>query len=225
MIYISYLGTKIEICSPKEVIRFRENRSTGKPFVESQKPPLDIAKKITQIYKVHGYANEENCLNLLSKVDYDLLFNYDFSSGYQYTSGPLQFPIHIQNDEESIHKAIAYARMILEAIGWIVTFKEGDLYHFNLAPLLALTPEEVSIKIQQRIKTLAANALQVINKGLVNHKHQFSRKDVGLTPAKCSAKDAELVIARLRNLLGNQWFIKDWDGYNFEVVPNPNPGW
>ncbi len=225
MIYVSDHGKRVEICSPEEVVLFRENRNSQEPFNSSQEIPHNIAKKIAQIHKVHGYANETNCLYLLSKVDYELVFCYDFSSGYKYTFSPMQFPSYIQNDKETILNSINYALMILEALGWIVTFSEDDLYHFNFAPLIALTPEEVAAKIDQRINTIAANALQVINHGLVNHKHKYFRKEVDLTPAQISAEDADLVINRLRELLGNKWFIKGWDGCTFEVIPNPTEGW
>lgn len=227
MKYVSDHGTEVYVHSPAEVLSFRENRSQGKENKLDAEIPLHIAQKFTQIHKVHGYIYEQSSMNLFYAVQHDLLFSYNFKRGYQYRFGPGKFPDYIQKDEKMMHEVIEYTQKLLEALGWVITFSEDESwFYFNFGPLLALTPEEVQSEIDQRINTLAATALQVINAGLLKSKSKYSRREVGLVPGLATVDERYLVISRLRELLGNQWFIKDWDGYNFEVIPNnPNQGW
>src|SRR5258706_16372953 len=78
-------GSDISICTPQEVITFRENRGSGKEFNDRQPMSPDVAAKITAIHKVHGFKFEENTIGLLLKADFHLLFDYNFRDGYLFT--------------------------------------------------------------------------------------------------------------------------------------------
>ncbi|HCX25482.1 MAG: hypothetical protein UX01_C0010G0022 [Candidatus Collierbacteria bacterium GW2011_GWB2_45_17] len=214
-------GTEISICSPQEVITFREDRESGKNFNFYENLSSDISANIAKIHKIHGYKNEEYSLGLLLGAGNELLFNYDFRNGYRFTFGPNIFPDYIHRDKDKVNRVIEFVLWILEAFGWIVTFNEDESwYYLDFAPLLALTPEEVNTEIEQRINSLAGKALQVINTGLVKHQSRFFRKEIGLAPANVLPEDVELVINRLSLLLGPKWAIANWNSFSFNIFPS-----
>ena len=151
------------------------------------------------IHKVHGFQPEGYTLGLLLKVDFDLLFSYSFRDGYRFMFGDSVFPEWVK-ELETKKKIIVYATMILEAYGWVVTFTEDqEWYYLDFAPLQALTPEEVSREREQIAFRIAANALQVINQGLIEGKTFFTLEELAI-----SESDSRLFTAcltRLRQLM------------------------
>ncbi|SRR5258706_6190280 len=216
-------GSDISICTPQEVITFRENRGSGKEFNDRQPMSPDVAAKITAIHKVHGFKFEENTIGLLLKADFHLLFDYNFRDGYLFTFGPSVFPDWLQTDTDIKLKIIEYARMILEAYGWNVIFSEDDAwYYLNFAPLLALTPEEVNAEIQQRVNNLAGKALQVINAGHVNRQERFTYDELGLDLEKIDAQDFLAVLDKLTELLDPKWEVTDLRDFTIRVNSKEN---
>jgi len=174
-------GDDVSLCTPREVIEFRENRATGKDFDDRRPMSPNVAAKMTTIHKVHGFQLESYICYLLQKVDFDLLFTYNFRDGYRFEFGDSVFPEWIKKTETK-KKIVAYTAMVLEAYGWIVTFGEDDTwYYLDFAPLLSLTPEEVTREREQKAKTIAAKALQTINSGLLTNKYDFSLAELDMT--------------------------------------------
>lgn len=209
----------IELSSPQEVIEFRKNRGSGKSFDFRNPLTKEIQEKIDQIHVIHGFNFEQEGLRLMQSVQHALLFEYDFKFGYHYPFGDGYFPDYFLKNPLKV-KVIERVRMIFEAFGWSISFSEDkSWYYFDFAPLEVLTPEGVSLEIEKRVNSLAHAALQVINAGLVKHRSQFFRKELGLAPANVLPEDVELVLDRLSLLLGPKWTIANWNSYCFDIFP------
>lgn len=214
----------LELSSPQEVIEFRKNRGSGKNFDFRMPLTKEIQEKINYIHQVHGFNFEKDGYGLMQRIQHDLLFEYDFKLGYLSTFGDASFPDYITKNQPRIKKVIERIRMIFEAFGWVVTFSEDKYwYYLNFAPLLALTPEEVNAEIEQRVNILASKALKVINEGLIKQQSHFYRKEIGLAPAMVIPEDVDLVINRLKLLLGPKWLLTNWNFHSFDIFPNTTP--
>ncbi len=192
-------GDDVSLCTPQEVIEFREKRATGKEFDDRRPMSPEVSAKMTSIHKVHGFQLESSITYLLQKVDFDLLFAYNFRDGYRFLFGDSIFPDWIKKPDTK-KKIVAYAVMVLEAYGWIVTSGEDDTwYYLDFAPLQALTPEEVAREREQIALRMAASALQIINKGLIAGKTFFTLEELAIP-----VDDSKLFTAcltRLRDLI------------------------
>ncbi len=178
MKYVSDYGQEIPMHSPQEVLVFRENRSLGKNFKNYGPISPDIAAKLSRIFRVHGYSHEANSLGVLLRASNELLFNYNFKLGYQLIFGIGSFPDGTGPDLQK--NAINFAVMVLEAFGWVVTFKEDkNWYYLNFAPLLVLTPEEADREIERQVNEYAHQSLQAINRGLGKNQVEFSYHEIG----------------------------------------------
>jgi len=174
MIFSPDQGDDVSLYTPREVIEFREKRATGKEFDDRRPMSPEVSAKMTSIHKVHGFQLESSICYLLQKVDFDLLFAYNFRDGYRFKFGDSVFPEWIKKPETK-KKIVAFA------------------------PLLSLTPEEVTLEREQIALRLAASALQVINRGLIAGKVFFTLEELAL-----SEDDSRLFTAcltRLRQLM------------------------
>jgi len=199
MIFSPDQGDDVSLYTPREVIEFREKRATGKEFDDRRPMSPEVSAKMTSIHKVHGFQLESSICYLLQKVDFDLLFAYNFRDGYRFKFGDSVFPEWIKKPETK-KKIVAYAVMVLEAYGWLVTFSEDKTwYYLDFAPLLSLTPEEVTLEREQIALRLAASALQVINRGLIAGKVFFTLEELALS--EDDSRFFTACLTRLRQLM------------------------
>ncbi len=214
-------GSPLLVYSADEVRRIRKAIFLHQKFEEVDIDELTL-KKMSLIVASYPLVYKEDVLALISEVtDKHLKGRYDFGIGCRYFIDVYLFP-HIGLDiKKKRRNFVEYVADMLTVLGWNVSIEEKDGYfHLIFAPLLALEPNEVYLEIEKRVNRYAGQALQVINSSMIENIDEFTIHSLGIDRENMPSQFFELVVIRLRELLGPKWTLSTSDDIHFQVSPS-----